>query len=317
MDAARDRGRRLTTAAAGRPFLVVNPRSGGQTPTTEDLVAEAERRGVETHVLGRGEDADRVARVAADRGAAALGMAGGDGSLGHVARVTLECDLPFVPVPAGTRNHFARDVGFDTADPLGALAAFEGEERRVDVGLVGDGVFLNNVSLGLYASLVHDPRHRTKNRLVAALRMLPASLGRTRRPLRLSFDLGDATEEHEALLVVVANNDYDVRSMADLGTRERLDEGRLHAYVLEAVDPGRLVALLARAAAARLDGAEGWMEYAAARFSVDARRGRVHAAIDGEPVVLPSPLEFEVRPRALRVLIPRARNSDESDSPRH
>src|SRR3712207_8264399 len=65
------------------------------------------------------------------------------------------------------------------------------------------------------------------------------------------------------------------------------------AYVLEAVAPGRLVALLARAAAGRLAGAEGWTEYAAERFTVQSRRTRLHAAIDGEPVVLPAPLRSE------------------------
>jgi diacylglycerol kinase family enzyme len=255
-------------------------------------------------VLAAGEDGGALADRAARVGAAAVGVAGGDGSLARVAAVALERDVPFVVVPFGTRNHFARDVGLDPGDPLAALASFHGRERRVDVGAVDGRVFLNNVSLGLYASLVHDPNHRTKNRLVALARMGPAALGRSRPPLALSFTVHGRGERHDALVAVVANNDYGVETLADVGSRERLDEGRLHAYVIEAVEPRRLVHLLARAAVGRLPGAGGWVEYAAPRFVLESPRPRIHAAIDGEPVVLPGRVEFELRPRELRLLVP-------------
>jgi diacylglycerol kinase family enzyme len=231
-------------------------------------------------------------------------MAGGDGSLAAVASVALERDLKFVPVPLGTRNHFARDVGFDGDDPLSALAAFAGHERPVDVGVVGDRLFLNNVSLGVYASFVHDPQRKTRNRLVAFLRMAPAALGRTRRPLELSFDVDGRREQHRAFVVLVGNNDYRIESLGDLGERERLDEGLLHAYVIEAASRRALLGLLLHAAAGQAQRAEELVEWTAPRLSVASRHPRVHAAIDGEPVVLDSPLEFEVRPRALRVLVP-------------
>src|SRR3712207_491895 len=117
-----------------RPFLIVNPRSGDASPTPEELCEEAGRLGVATHVLRDGEDLTALARAA---DADVVGMAGGDGSLGAVASAALERDLPFVCVPFGTRNHFARDIGLDRDDPIAALAAFAGEERRVDVGCVG------------------------------------------------------------------------------------------------------------------------------------------------------------------------------------
>ena len=168
-----------------------------------------------------------------------LGVAGGDGSLGAVAAVALERDLPLVVVPFGTRNHFARDLGLDPDDPLAALAAYEGRERQVDVGAVDGRIFLNNVSLGIYASFVHDPSRKTRNRLVALLRMLPAAFGRSRQPLALSFDVDGRREERRALIVLVASNDYGGSSLAELGERERLDEGLLHVYVLEPVGRAR------------------------------------------------------------------------------
>src|SRR5919199_978591 len=140
-------------------LLIVNPRSGDDSPTPEELAREARARGVEVRVLEPGDDPAEAARDADGP----VGVAGGDGSLAPVAAVALERDLPFVCVPYGTRNHFARDVGLDRDDPLAALAAFEGVERRVDVGRVGERLFLNNVSLGLYAQLVHRrERHRRR-----------------------------------------------------------------------------------------------------------------------------------------------------------
>lgn len=279
--------------------------SGGNGPTSEELAAEAGRLGVETRLLRPGEDAGEVAAAAAAGGATALGIAAGDGSLGAVAAVAAEHDLPFVCVPVGTRNHFARDLGLDRDDPLTALTAFHGEERSVDLAVVDGHAFLNNLSLGIYAALVHDPARRTRNRLTAFLRMVPAALGRSRRPLDLSFE-ADGRQEHVlALVATVANNDYRVMSMAGLAERSRLDEGRLHAYVIRAVARRKLLGLLARAALGRLEYAEGWEEWAATRFRIESERPRLRAAVDGDPVFLEPPLEVEIRPLGLRVLVPR------------
>jgi diacylglycerol kinase family enzyme len=313
VDAPRDRGRGLI-APPDSPFLIVNPRSGDDEPSAEELVAEAERRGIDTHMLGPDDDVAAIARERVESGAAALGMAGGDGSLGAVAGGALDHDVPFVCVPFGTRNHFARDLGLDCDDPVSVLDAFRGgEERRVDVGIVDGRVFLNNVSLGLYASLVHDPRHGTKNRLVAAFRMIPAAFGKSRRPLDVTVEVEGRMERRNALVLVVANNDYALAAISDLGQRTRLDEGCLHAYVVEAVDSWRLVGLFARALSGRIEPTEGWVEWTSKRFEVAAKRHRAHVAIDGEPDVLTPPLVFEIRPRALRVLIPAGTNSRDAE----
>jgi len=163
---------------------------------------------------------------------------------------------------------------------------------------------VNNISLGLYASFVHDPAKKTRNRLVALARMLPAALGRSRTPLDLSLEAEGRREHRSALIVLVANNGYAMQSMADLGRREHLDEGRLHAYVIEAVSRRALLGLFGRVVAGSLERAEGWSEWKAERFRLGASRDHLHAAVDGEPVILPAPLDFEVRPRGLRVLLP-------------
>jgi diacylglycerol kinase family enzyme len=210
-------------------------------------------------------------------------MAGGDGSLAPVAQVAIERDLRFVAVPFGTRNHFARDIGLDRDDPIAALDAFGGRERRIDVGRVGGNLFLNNVSLGAYAALVHRrERHRRRRNAFARLRALVLTLT-NREPLGLTID-GEAVEGQIAL---VSNNDYTLELLS-LGERERLDEGKLHLYL------------------ARGWRFSEWEERAMTSLTIDAARHRIRAAVDGEPAAFETPLEFAIDPLALRVLVPAA-----------
>jgi diacylglycerol kinase family enzyme len=184
-------------------WLLVNPRSGGDSGVKE-LLGAAAAIGVETRLLGEGDDAAELARAA---DADVLGVAGGDGSLAPVADAAIARGLPFVCVPFGTRNHFARDLGLDRDDPVGALASFEGAERLVDVGRANGRLFLNNVSIGAYAVLVHHGRRR----LLDALRFRH----------RLTVD----GEPLSTRVLLVSNNAYRLT-----GSRERLDEGLLHLY---------------------------------------------------------------------------------------
>jgi diacylglycerol kinase family enzyme len=266
-----------------RGFLLINPRAGTESPTVEELAEAARERGIETHLLREGEDAAELARAA---GAEALGAAGGDGSVATVAAVAVERDLPFVVVPYGTRNHFARDLGLDRDDPLAALEAFDGEERRVDVGRAGDRRFLNNVSLGIYAALVHRrEHHRRRRQALAGLRALWLSLHR--RPGAWARIDG---EPIHARVLLVANNAYEL-SLFSIGERTRLDEGRLHLYTARGLLP------------------RTWDERAGERFELDAPvQTRLPVAVDGEPAELETPLELAIERGALRVLLPRAQD---------
>jgi diacylglycerol kinase family enzyme len=261
-------------------LLLVNPRSGSGSPGPDELVDEARKRGVDVHLLGEDDDLEEIARGA---DADALGMAGGDGSLGAIAAVAIERDLPFVVVPFGTRNHFARDLGLDRNDPIAALGAFAGEERRIDVGRVADRVFLNNVSLGLYAQLVHRrEKNRRRREALARLRAL-AILVTHRDGLDVTVD----GEPVSAPVVLVANNHYELSPLS-VGERERLDDGLLHLYA-----PCGVLR-------------SSWRERTAERFEIDAAKHRLQAAVDGEPETFETPIEFRIEPRALRVLVPRA-----------
>jgi diacylglycerol kinase family enzyme len=251
-------------------LLIVNPRSG-RGPSADELAVEARRLGIAVHELREGEDPGAVAQTAR---VDALGMAGGDGSLAAVAEVALERDVPFVCVPLGTRNHFARDLGLDRGDPIAALRAFGGEERRIDVGRADERLFLNNVSLGVYARLVHRREHHRRRREAFARIRAWTALLTHREPLGITI----GGEPVDTSIVLVANNEYGI-DFPTVGARERLDEGQLHVYV-----PGD--------------------ERVGERFVIDAAAGRLEAAVDGEPDVLRTPIEFRIEPRALRVLVP-------------
>jgi len=259
-------------------FLIVNPHAGDGGP--DELVAEAQRLGIRTHVLRESDDPAQLAREA---DADALGMAGGDGSLAPVAEVAIQRDLPFACIPFGTRNHFARDIGLDRDDPVAALGALvDGEERRIDVGRGNDRLFLNNVSLGLYAQLVHRrEEHRHRRAAFARLRAL-AILATHRTPLGITLD----GQRIDARVVLVSNNAYAL-DMLSVGERERVDEGRLHFYALCGVLRS------------------SWEERSGTQLMVDAAASPLHAAVDGEPDTLETPIEFRVEPGALRVLLPR------------
>jgi diacylglycerol kinase family enzyme len=260
-------------------FLVINPRSGGDSPTAQELAAEAERRGITAHVLAEGEDPGEVARAAeAER----IGVAGGDGSLAAVAAVAAESDSAFVCVPYGTRNHFARDLGLDRDDPIGALDVFTSSaERRIDLGVVNGRLFLNNVSLGVYAGLVHRrERHRRRGEALARLRAL-LTVAQHRHRLRARVN----GEDVAARALFVGNNYYEL-DLFTLGERARLDEGKLVLWVADGVLP------------------TAWDRRTGTEFRVELDGERLRAAVDGEPAVFEPPLEFASLRGGLRVLVP-------------
>ena len=266
--------------------LFVNPSSGKGGPSVEELASAAQALGVRVHVLEEDDDLVELARQADEE---VLGMAGGDGSLGAVAQVAIDRDLPFVCVPWGTRNHFAIDVGLDADDPLSTLAAFgDGVERRIDVGRVGEQLFLNNVSLGVYARLVHRREHRRqRGETFARLRALLISLKDRRRTERFVVD----GQPLRASAVLVANNEYRVE-LFSIGARERVDEGVLAIYAAHGLRRLR------------------WTERKTASVKIETRRDPTHAAIDGEPALLDSPLELRIEPGALRLLVPRGEEGE-------
>jgi diacylglycerol kinase family enzyme len=287
---------------ASRPVLLLNPRSGGG--KADAAFEQAARdRGIETVTLRPGDDLEQLARDAVTSGADVLGMAGGDGSQALVAGIAAEHDLAFVCVPAGTRNHFALDLGVDRDDVVGALDAFaEGYEHRVDLARVNDRVFVNNVSFGVYAAIVQSDEYRDA-KLGTAAKLLPELLGPDYDPFDFELDGPGAIAECDPDLILVSNNVYKLAGIGGLGTRARLDEGVLGVIVVEVRNGAELAQLVSLSTAGRGAAYPGWHEWTARRLEVRSS-DPIDLGIDGEAITLESPVRLEVAPGALRVRIP-------------
>ncbi len=293
----------VPVGAAGSAVLIVNLKSGGGKAERFDLAAQARRRGIEPVVLRPGDDLLELAESAIARGAQVIGMAGGDGSQALVATVAARRDVAHVCIPAGTRNHFALDLGLDRDDVVGALDAFtDGVERRIDLACVNDRVFVNNASLGVYAKVVQSDAYRDA-KLETWTSMLPDLLGPDAEPIDLEFTAPDGSRCEDAPLVLVSNNPYRLASLAGAGTRERLDTGQLGvlaARVRSAADVSELVALELVGQVGRFPGLLSWSTQ-----ELEVRsRGPVEVGLDGEALVLDPPLRFTSLPGALRVRLP-------------
>jgi diacylglycerol kinase family enzyme len=271
-----------------RPVLFVNPRSGGGKAARADLAERARERGIDVIALRPGDRLPALVDQTVANGADALGVAGGDGSLSVVAAAALAHGLPFVCVPAGTRNHFALDVGVDRDDLVGSLDAFtDGVERRIDVAEVNGRLFLNNVSLGIYGDAVREPTYReakARTLLETAAQVLGPSAAVSE--LQVMDDRGRL--HRSPAVVLVSNNPYAFDPPSQPGTRPTLDSGQLGVLVL---DPPRR-------------GQSPGHTWTATQLELTAP-APVHAGIDGEAVDLTPPLRFAIRPRALRVRLPR------------
>ncbi|GAA4556219.1 diacylglycerol/lipid kinase family protein [Pseudonocardia xishanensis] len=287
---------------AHRGVLLMNPWSGGGKVERFALVQEAVRLGVTPIVLQRGDDLRELAERAVADGADVIGMAGGDGSQALVADVARRHDLPFVCVPAGTRNHFALDLGLDREDVAAALAAYgDAVERRIDLALVGDRVFVNNASLGVYATVVQSEGYR-EAKVSTAIGMLPDLVGPGAEPFDLRFTGADGKPVDTADVLLVSNGVYRLDDLRGFGTREHLDAGVLG---IVSVTVGREVGgLIAAQASGRLRHFAGYREWTAPEFVVDSGDELVDVGVDGEALRLPTPLRFRCLPGALRVRTP-------------
>ncbi|MFE2276924.1 diacylglycerol/lipid kinase family protein [Streptomyces sp. NPDC059454] len=305
----------VPTPPPRRPWAVMNPRSGGGKVDRFRLADRARSAGVRVVLLGSGhQDVAALAEDAVRDGADLLAVAGGDGTQALVAEVAARHDVPFLVIPAGTRNHFALDLGLDRNDPAKALDALtDGVELRVDLGFAADRVFVNNASFGTYAAVVGDPAYREEKRQTT-LRMMPGLLSGPAAPrLRMRAD-GTRADGLQALLV--SNNPY-LRAVdaSRPGRRERLDSGRLGVLGV------RVESAVRAAGMARGPRAAGLLRLTTGEVVVEADTPAVPAGVDGEHVLLPAPVVCRIVPGALRVRVPRGavgtrRGSGAPDWPR-
>ena len=286
------------------PVLLCNLWSGGGKVERFGLIGLAEEMGVETVLLDHGLDLEQLARDAVARGADCLGMAGGDGSQALVASIAVEHGLPFVCISAGTRNHFALDLGLNRDDPRETMPAFrDALERHVDFATVNDRFFVNNVSLGIYAAVVQQEGYRDA-KVDTTKALLPELLGRQSEPFDLQFTLPDGTEVDGAFLVLVSNNPYVIGASLEASQRRMIDSGRLGVVAVSSSTGSEAARLMTLSAVGQRSRSPFWHEFTAPEFEVRSRSGRAFAGIDGEALELDTPLRFRIHPGGLRLLVP-------------
>ncbi|MEU3987860.1 diacylglycerol kinase family protein [Streptomyces platensis] len=293
-----------------RPFLIMNPRSGGGKVGRFHLAEQARALGAEVVELdpAQPQDVAELARRAVDEGADLLGVAGGDGTQALVAGVAAARDVPFVVICAGTRNHFAMDLGLDREDPSACLQALtDGVELRVDLGFIDVGqptaegqgrVFVNNASFGAYASVVQSPAYRD-DKARTILQMLPDLLTHHSGPgLKVRTDTVSIDGPQA---VLVSNNPYRMGDPAGLGRRDRLDSGVLGVLGVTVDNAVQAASML------RGRRGPGLTSIAVPEVVIDADAPAVPAGVDGEALTVPTPVRCWLEPGALRVRLPRHR----------
>jgi diacylglycerol kinase family enzyme len=287
--------------AAAHPFLVMNPWSGGGKVGKFGLKEKAEALGAEVALLGGpgGNDVEALARDAVARGADLLGVAGGDGTQALVAGIAAEHDLPFLVISAGTRNHFALDLGLDRDDPTTCLDALtDGLETRVDLGVIAGRTFVNNASFGAYAEVVRSPAYRN-DKMSTALQMLPDLLTGNSGP-KLTARAGNNTI-HSPQALLVSNNPYNTSDLIGAGRRAALDTGALGIAAVT-VDNARDAVRVLRGRPGR-----ELTVLTADQIVVESGSPEIPVGIDGETIMVPTPVVCTIRPGALKVRLPRHR----------
>ncbi|MDX3667718.1 diacylglycerol/lipid kinase family protein [Streptomyces europaeiscabiei] len=291
----------MRTAPPQRPFLIMNPRSGGGKVGKFHLKEKAEALDADVLLLDTAHQQDVVALAdkAVEDGADLLGVAGGDGTQALVAGVAARHGIPFMVISAGTRNHFALDLGLDRDDPSTCLDALaDGVELRVDIGFIGERAFVNNASFGTYAAVVQSPAYRD-DKVRTVLQTLPDLLTHRRGP-RLAVRAADTVLDGPQA-VLVSNNPYRMGDLAGLGRREVLDSGALGVLGVNVDNAAQAAELLTGRHA------PGLTTLTTQEVVVDADAPEIEAGVDGEALTLPTPVRCTIHPRALRVRVPRHR----------
>jgi len=286
---------------ARRPYLIMNPKSGGGKVEKFDLKRKAEELGAEVFLIDGSEPIDvaKVAREAVAQGADLLGVAGGDGTQALVAGIAAEHGIPFVVISAGTRNHFALDLGLNRENPSACLGALsDGVELRVDLGRINGQVFVNNASFGAYAEVVETPAYRD-DKLNTTLNLLPDLL-QGQRGVRLSARADD-TEIRSPQALLVANNPYGTGDIAGLSRRARLDAGVLGVIGVKVRNVQQAIDLL------RGRRAVGVRVLRTKKIEITADAPQIPVGVDGEALSMSTPVVCTISPGALRVWVPRDR----------
>jgi len=289
--------------------VIINARSGtsNKEGVSERLAELFQQNGIEARIslAENGESLAELARRAAHSDAATIVAGGGDGTINAVASTLIDTEKTLGVLPLGTLNHFAKDLKIPLDLEGAARTIIANHAVQVDVGEVNGQIFLNNSSLGLYPSLVHQREQRQRLGYGKWPAFIWAAFSVMRRYPFLNVRLNADGREFSGRtpFVFVGNNKYEMESF-NIGTRTRLDAGQLSLYFSHRTRRLGLVRLAFRALLGRVERAEEFVAMSTTEVSIETRRSHIRVATDGEVTIMRPPLRYRVRPGALRVIVP-------------
>jgi len=279
---------------------------GDNTKAAEQLAEIFNEDQIDISLAQNGAEVTELATEAARGPYEVIVAAGGDGTVNSVAAAVIDSDKILGVLPLGTLNHFAKDLGIPLDLQAAARTIVAGHTTEVDVAEVNNRIFLNNSSLGLYPIIVREREKRQRLgsgkwpaffwAMIQALRRYPFLDVR----LRVNGELLDRTTP----FVFVGNNEY-AMDLLNIGVRDRLDRGLLSIYITHRTSRLKLIGLALRAVIGHLRNDKDFLELRSSEVKITTRHKRLRVAFDGEIEVMKPPLEYRVRPRALRVIVPK------------
>ena len=289
-----------------RPVLIINPKSGNGRAIKAGVDEVARSRDIDVIITEKGDNIEVLARRAVQAGADVIGVSGGDGTLGAVAKVALEYGLPLVVLPGGTRCHFARDIGLDPKNIVDALEGFWGVARKVDAGVIGERVFLNNASFGIYADIVDHPEYRG-HKVATSRKVLQELLDGKRSAYSLKFKDGEGVRHTQAVQLFVGVSSYQTLKLFELGRRDSIDTGKLQMTAITALDDVTIRRLMGALTFPRYSGVtlpNNFLQWTAKEFTLSSAAGTIVAGVDGEREQYNTPVKIRIIPKKLTVMVP-------------
>ena len=253
-----------------------------------------------------GSDLVKLAERAVKAGHPVIVGGGGDGTMNAIASAVAGSESAMGVLPLGTLNHFAKDlkIPLDLAEAARVVVA--NHQMQVDVAEVNERIFINNSSLGLYPELVRmreNQRRRLGRGKWHALFWATLTVLQRHPMLDVRLVLDDVVADRRTPLVFIGNNEYQIEGF-HVGSRERLDAGKLSIYLTRRHGRRGLLGLALRAMVGTLHQAHDFEALTAQGVTIATRHKALPVATDGEVTVMKTPLEYRIRPKALRVIVP-------------
>ena len=300
-----------------RPTRVIfNPTAGGKRLAANRLDADGVRELFARHGLPvevcaseSADDAVRLAKEAVERGDSTVVAAGGDGTIGTVARAVLDTDVALGILPMGTVMNVPRMLELPRElDPAADVIA-GGATRLIDVGEANGTIFFETVSVGISAAMFREADKFEKGDYLTLLRAVRMAF--RYRPGRMMISLDDGRTIHtRALMVTIANGPYMGLGMT-VAPAAKLDDGKFDVRVFRHFSKFELFRHLLSIAFGRREYAPHVLTERSSAVEIEGRRP---LPVRADSRALGStPLAARVRPKALKVIVPVAESAAARD----